>query len=264
MWQLFDIFDEIKKEAAQKNATSSPPYLLDYFNTIGFYKRITGGVKYAVARIVNSLIEALNTKDRLPRFIIVIPGKNVVSDINVFEFGASRVLADITRWMVRQISILVHRKKMELTTRKPGAVFFNDPRIVFVRMIRRQDSYPIGSKMDKICGLRAKFNDALNEAITNTDQHILTINSCHTVDHFDKWGNLSVRGMYAFWDEIDNLLERFDKDKIKLLPAPRQKPWSNDSNRHAHTDQQHCESHDTRRYVLPLPPPETFHRSHHH
>ena len=90
-------------------------------------------------------------------------------------------------------------------------------------MIHQQESFEHESKMDKICGFRAKFNDALNEHAANIDQRMLTINSCRSIDHFDKWGNISARGAHAIWDELDSLIERFLKNDIKLLPAPRQK-----------------------------------------
>ena len=49
---------------------------------------------------------------------------------------------------------------------------------------------------------------------------MLTVNSCNTYDHYDRLGNLSPRGKEDFWYEIDNLLERFIRNKVKLLPAP--------------------------------------------
>ena len=69
--------------------------------------------------------------------------------------------------------------------------------------------------------MRPKFNDALNTAVAKIDQYIMTINSCNTQYHFDCWGNLSQKGKNALWMEIDDLIERFDSDAVKLLPTPK-------------------------------------------
>ena len=56
---------------------------------------------------------------------------------------------------------------------------------------------------------------------------MLTINSCNQYEHFEKGGKLSQAGKAAFFHEIDDLIQHFDLDKIKLRPAPRttaQKP----------------------------------------
>ena len=63
------------------------------------------------------------------------------------------------------------------------------------------------------------------------NHHILTIEGCKDVTHFDLFGKLSNRGKLAYWKEMDELLEKFDRKKIQLLPNPvRQgsKPWKSE------------------------------------
>ena len=79
-------------------------------------------------------------------------------------------------------------------------------------------------KKAEIAHLRAKFNDALNTAAEKMGHYIMTINSCSSYNHFDRAGHLSSRGKEEFWLELDNLLERFEKDKVKLKPNPHHKP----------------------------------------
>ena len=67
------------------------------------------------------------------------------------------------------------------------------------------------SRKDEVFSLIAKFNDALNSMVARANQHILTVNSCHTGSHFTHLGELSERGKQDFWSEIDHLLERFDR-----------------------------------------------------
>ena len=88
-------------------------------------------------------------------------------------------------------------------------------------MLRRYERYHAGSKLHLLFGLRSKFNESLNAAVAEIGQKMMTITSCNTRDHFDFWGNLSVRGKLDYWQEMDELLDLFDQCKIKLLPTPK-------------------------------------------
>ena len=107
---------------------------------------------------------------------------------------------------------------MELIDKKPGAVYNNDPRIIFVKMIKRVAYYNKGHFMERICSMRGKFNTILEEETAAAKYHILSILSCNTEDCFDPQGKLSFKGKQKYWLELDDLLERFDKKKIDLLP----------------------------------------------
>ena len=85
---------------------------------------------------------------------------------------------------------------------------------------------PVGSFDEHttlVNNVRAKFNDALNDSAAKVDEFMLTITSCQQYEHFDKKGKLSANGMFAFFLELDDLLQRFDLDKIKLKPMPKMK-----------------------------------------
>ena len=206
-------------------------------------------MRRCTACIINSFIEALNEHDRLPRYLIIVPDKDLISDINVFEFGASKVVSDVLQWMLKEINMFIRWKRLELLDKKPGAIADDDPMVILVRMLRRHERYTQGSCLEKIVSMRAKFNDALNEMACTMNLRILTINSCNTSDHYDRRGNLSVKGMHSFWYEMDDLLERFNQDKIKLLPNPRQKTWSSTMNHSGHhRDVPRSPSHSRRDY----------------
>ena len=227
MWFLGDNFlqdlaqtyETIRQKAEHSNDNKT--FLLQYYNVKNIYKKLSVGVKRTAARVINSLIDTLNQENKLPHFLVVILDKDVISDVDVLDGHASRIVADMIRWIVRQINMLITRKRSELLEKRPGAVFLGDPKIIFVRMLRRYEKYHQGSKLDNLYSLRAKFNESLKAAVAEISQKMLTITSCNTRDHFDFWGNLSVRGKLDFWQEIDELLDLFDQHKIKLLPTPK-------------------------------------------
>ena len=72
--------------------------------------------------------------------------------------------------------------------------------------------------------LRAKFNDALNDQAAKVEHYIMMINSCNSFEHFDMKGHLSRKGKACFWWELDDLIEHFESNKVKLLPNPKNPP----------------------------------------
>ena len=151
---------------------------------------------------------------------MIVLDKDIITDTDVFDDQIVKIIREMTEWLVKQVSILIRQHRVELLQKKPRAVFGAHLRVVYTCMIRCVDTFRRGSKLDEVYSLRAKFNDALNNAAARSNQYILTINSCCTSAHFDQWGNLSQKGKEAFWAEMDDLLERFDRDQIKLLPTP--------------------------------------------
>ena len=215
-----DITYEAIRKQVEKSSVEDRPYLLKYYNVRLFYKFPPVGVSKAATRIVNSLIERFNIDHRLPRFIVVIVDKDIIKDINVYDGFAPLMTQDAIQWLVRQVNDVVSNKKTEIMKKCPESIFSGDPKIIFVRMLRRVEKYTPSSKLDLLFGLRSKFNDALNSAVAEIDQRILTITSCNSRDHFNYQGNLTVKGRYDYWREIDDLLDRFDRRGVKLLPTP--------------------------------------------
>ena len=91
-------------------------------------------------------------------------------------------------------------------------------------MLHRVGKFNELSKIGQACNLRHRFNDALNDAVGKVNQYILKINSCNAYEHFDGSGNLSIQGKRSFWYELDALIQKFDFDKVKLLPNPKNPP----------------------------------------
>ena len=78
--------------------------------------------------------------------------------------------------------------------------------------------------LQSIYAMRPRFNDALNDAVAKLNARILTINSCNSYDHFNRNGKLLQKGKEEYWWELDDLLQRFDLNRIKLLPNPKNPP----------------------------------------
>ena len=199
-----------------------PPFIHEFFNVKPFAK--TTSSKLAISRVVNALTEAINLKNAtLPKYLVVVLDKDVLTDIEE-SYLDSQTIQRVTSWLVHQINTIVHRKQVDIFTKRPGTLSGYCTKIIFVKMIRRVGKFNDLSKFGRISGWRAKFNDALNDAAAKIDQYVLTINDYCTYEHFDRFGNLSIKGKSDFWMEIDDPIQCFDAGRVKLLPNPKNPP----------------------------------------
>ena len=174
-------------------------------------------------RLLNSLTKAFNECHKLPRFLVIAMDVDLLSALDIFKCDIVQSIRQVTTWIVKQVNIMIRRKCIKLLSLKPGMIYGSDPTVIFVRMICRINNFQHGSYLDELYSLRAKFNDALNDAAAKYSYNIATINSCNTDSHFDHLGRLSAKGKTDFWYELDDLLERFDHKDVKLLPNPNMK-----------------------------------------
>ena len=231
VWFLGDLFlhdtyqQFLSIKLARTKDKNVQSYLLNYFNIKALYNT-SSSVGMCSACIINSLIEEINKTDvRLPRYLVVVIDRDLTNDLNdLSSTESARILQHLTDWLVKQINTVIRQKRIALYDVKPGVAADCHTKIVFVHMLRQVGSFHPDSKFNKVYSLKAKFNDALNDAAASIKQHMVTINDCNTYEHFDHFGNLTFSGKDAFWSEMDHLLRRFDLEKIKLLPNPKNPP----------------------------------------
>ena len=187
LWLLGDTFlkdiigsFEAIRYQAQRDKEEVPLYIQDTFNVYPYYGSASSGVKHSITRIVNSLIEAIKEHRRLPKYLVVIIDLDMLRDVNVFDQSAAQIINELVRWLVRQVDMILRRKKMDFFGKKAWSKSGFTPMTIYIRMLRRIRSFNDHSRMAGICHLRAKFNDTLNDAIAKVDQYIMTINSCNT------------------------------------------------------------------------------------
>ena len=166
--QTFNAYTVIQEEARKNNKTTCP-YLQEYYNVDAFFEMALGDVKTVTGRVVNTLIDTLNRKQKLPRFLVVVLNKDIINDIDVSDNDVAReMIKSTTNWIVKQFEIILHRKRAELLDKKPGAVYTGDPIVIFTHMIRCIKFYT-NVRNQQIFSLRPRFNDVLNDAVACMD-----------------------------------------------------------------------------------------------
>ena len=240
-WESIKHEAEKRQTKDQKEDDYIPPYILEYFNVHVFHLPTIAGEESSVARIINTTDDAIYKHARLPKYLLVVMDKDLMRDVNMTDSAAPNVTQELMRYLVRQIDMLVRRTKGNFLEKKPGAHI--NTKIIFIRMIRRIGKFSEESFMHAASTLKAKMNNSMNDTVAKIEQYILTINSCYAYEHFDRVGNLSSKGKNAFWNEISDLINKFEIGKVKLLPNPKNPP-----NKAYLASRQHHQSHWSARY----------------
>ena len=158
--------------------------------------------------------EFLHSRTQYTGEITQIPCHNIEQGPHI----GSRAIKENLKWLCKQIDIFVKRKRLEITNMKPGAVYSTDPKIVLVCMLKRPLVFPRNCSMERALSVRNRFNQALNEVPDDFGLNVLSIESCDSPRFFDNLGGLNQMGKEAYFREINSLLAKFDKKKVKLLP----------------------------------------------
>ena len=212
-------------------AKKDPPYLHQNFNIFGFHQKHLSAVK-GLARILNAFTEGLNTRPKLPKYVIMVPDKDMITCIDYFSFGATDVFEKCLTWILQQIDNYLARRETDLINKKPGALFGDSsPQIIWIRMLKRP--YNGFQEFDQILALCNRFNNALESTLAEVPikaEHLILSIKVDDMD-FYKTGSLTPAGEANFWREVNECIHRFELDKINLVPRHQKKDVYSDNRR---------------------------------
>ena len=196
---------------------TSQPFLCGCFNVKVYYANFA---TRGLARILNCLVEALNERYKLAKYILVIPDKDIIAQLKSYNIGNGIVMGSAIHFLIRQFDILIERRKLDLLDKKPGAVNSDPltaPKFIWICMLKCPSYLNNGSNLT--FSLRGKFNSILQERLLDgkDDNHrIMSIDI--QPDEFDLQGNLTSAGKAEFWKEVNRAMRKFDNNDITLNP----------------------------------------------
>ena len=95
---------KIKASAANK----ALPYIYERYNISLIYKSPLTSDAYS--RILTAFTNAMNKKFKLPKYVIVVPDKDLLQEMNYFNFGISRLLGITTNWLAKQFEWMIYTR----------------------------------------------------------------------------------------------------------------------------------------------------------
>ena len=182
---------------------SGRPYLHEFFNIRPtFHTSIS--VRSVMARMLNEIINALNEEVILPKYIIILPDKDLIEEANFGGFGCKVIFESMLHWIATNVERVLEIRKDDLKSKRAGAILTDDePSIVWVKMLTR----PFIRITDKgfVFAQRHTFNklmDSILPKYRNTSVIGFQINDEHNM--FDLTGHLVGDGILLEGVESSN------------------------------------------------------------
>ena len=106
-------------QAMKTNAVSTNcnrPYLYEMHNYEMFYMNPMSPVKPTIVYIFNSLAKTLdlNIYAKMPKYIIVIPDKDIVESLQLYDFGTRALIDRNIQWLIKKLAQALLNRREQL------------------------------------------------------------------------------------------------------------------------------------------------------
>ena len=116
--EIHHTLQEWKSDLVPKN--KSLPYLYDQYNVHHWYDSpLVPNVH--VSRLLNSFLDGLNTIVKLPKYVLMFPDMDIISDADL-DYGVMVLLEEQLQWLFNQINKAIHRRHEDLKAKRGGTV----------------------------------------------------------------------------------------------------------------------------------------------
>ena len=75
---------------------------------------MASATKSVPARILNEIVDELNHEDHLPKYLIIIPDKNIIEYVNFGGFRCKKIFDKLLDWILININESINLRKEDL------------------------------------------------------------------------------------------------------------------------------------------------------
>ena len=211
LYDTFPTLVEMKHEVQVKQ--QAKPYIYDYFNVTGYMPNPISDLHSVLARILNALILGLSDVKKLPWILLAIPDQDILQYINYFEPGKSHVIGTALEWLVTNFEKAITCKKEDLHHQRAGAVAANEPKMLWVKMLKCSPN-DASESSDQVDAVADTFNEILEKILaTRRNAFVFDVNpQLHNgLVSYNAQGKLTANGKIKYWKIIDQTIEKFDR-----------------------------------------------------
>ena len=183
-----------------------------------FYQAKSGGAENTIVNIYNLIVQALNTETKLPKYILILPDRDVILQMNFFKPGLLHLLEKCMAWLGKTLKEPYLPTEKKLRDILPGSMG-PEPTIIGVGMINHPfiRNHPFKT-YNLVVDFRTKFNQIL-QSEAKKSRFALVLRPTNTLDyshHFDNFGNLTFSGKKEYWRFLDSKLKNHDRNEELL------------------------------------------------
>ena len=213
--EFFHVLPEIRNKATVSK--KEKPYMYRFYNVTCFAANSLSQVRSVLTRIYNAVVKALNDFNKMPRFIVMIPNKDIFNGILEYKLDADiqKPAKMALEWITNNMSKAITAKTEFLMEGKPSSITAYEPKVIWVKAIHLAVEVEEQSLIET-------FNSTLEEILAGKANHyIIDVNEALNDVSYFSGSALNGFGSVKFWKEIDRQICAFDKRKMSLGPIAR-------------------------------------------
>ena len=136
---LYDTFTSYRAMVLKaKTQKKQAPFIHDYYDVSFHFTRPLSEVKYVETRIYNTIVEAMNNYERLPKYILILLDKDLIESLKTCDYGAKITMEGAVIWLIERLDKTLYWRKEDIRNKKPGALTGpGEPRLIFVAIVDR-------------------------------------------------------------------------------------------------------------------------------
>ena len=200
----------------------NPPYLFEYYNVRTYYTNPKSDVRSPLARLVNAVVKGLNANTKLPKYILILPDKDLFQQkiANFSSDGIKLILKRLISYVIEEINKAFSIRKDMIRNRRPGGISTAlEPRVIWVSMISRSAARLKDSQVNRAYQCTSLFNNILIDLVFRDKfSHIINLGMVRNYANFERNGWLSSAGKENLWKEVNVVIRKFDRLKTNLRP----------------------------------------------
>ena len=192
-------------------STNSPlPYLFDKYNVLPPYPKSSSLNDSVIRRIYNEFVDGLNENPWLPKYICILPDKDIIQAAKYYGFSCKFVFHKAINYLATNMESELETRKEDLAGKHSGALRY-DPILLWIKMIQR----PCLKDTEKsyVFVQCPTFNSVL-KSIVSKFKNMKVVNLYFPDDKnlFDSNGRLSSTGRTHFWRELNRYVQSIDAE----------------------------------------------------
>ena len=101
LYRVFPGFQQLKSDCFVKK--EDLPYLYQYYYLNAWYVKQIQSTVPSMAKIQNAMAAAFNEFNSLPKYLMILPDKDLIVLVEHYDKGAKQLLMENVCWLIRQI-----------------------------------------------------------------------------------------------------------------------------------------------------------------
>ena len=100
--QLLEQSLNMRERNERKNVIVRTPYIYNNFKVKPYYQPNAGTAHGTLYKMYNSVVEALNADNKLPHYIVMLPDRDLILQLNYFKIGVGFILGEMIHWLAKK------------------------------------------------------------------------------------------------------------------------------------------------------------------